>query len=142
MRAITDCNVSYFVIHFGKFHDNFVAAMRVNLRKVFLIGFFVAILWLIASYMSTLESPKPVTKLNKVIILENTLNLLEERVDMQLKESNKLLHRVKQHLKKTEDLAKERDAKEQMNADSKYYLILDLFVILYCLPGTSNSNIS
>lgn len=81
--------------------------------------------------MSILKSPKPVTKFNKVMMLENTLNLLEERVDMQLKESNKLLDRVKQHLKKTEDLAKERDAKEQMNADSKYYLLLDSLVILY-----------
>lgn len=63
----------------------------------------------------------PVKKLDKVVIIENTLNLLEERVDMQLKESNKLLNRVKQHLKKTENLAKERDAKDHMDTDSKYY---------------------
>lgn len=95
--------------------------MRVNLRKLFLIGSFAAILWIIVSYISTLESPEPVKKFNKVVMIENTLNLLEERVDMQLKESNKLLDRVKQHLKKTENLAKERDAKDQMDADSKYY---------------------
>lgn len=98
--------------------------MRVNLRKLFLISTIAAILWLIVSYMSTLESPKPVKKVNKVVVLENTLNLLERRVDMQLKESNKLLDRVKLHLKKTENLAKERDAKEQMEAERKIYIYI------------------
>lgn len=78
--------------------------------------------------MSTLESPKPVKKVNKVAVLENTLNLLEERVDMQLKESNKLLDRVKLHLKKTENLAKERDAKEQIEAESKTFIIIFKYI--------------
>lgn len=101
--------------------------MRVNLRKIFLIGSVAAILWLIVSYMSTLESPKPVRKVNKVVVLEETLNILGERMDMQLKESNKLLDRVKLHLKKTENLAKERDAKEQIEAESKSFI----FIIKY-----------
>lgn len=108
--------------------------MRVNLRKLFLIASVAAILWFIVSYMSTLESPKPLRKVNKVVMLEETLNILGERMEMQLKESNKLLDRVKLHLKKTENLAKERDAKEQIEAESKSnfynYLYLTIVIII------------
>lgn len=95
--------------------------MRVNLRKLLLYGSAAAILWLIVTFCSTLDSPRQVTKVNKVAQLENTLSLLQNRVDMQLEDSNKLLDRVKQHLKKTENLAKKKDAKEQIEAESKSF---------------------
>ncbi|KAM3956138.1 LOW QUALITY PROTEIN: acetylglucosaminyltransferase [Aphomia sociella] len=84
--------------------------MRLNIKKLVLISAALVLIWFIVSYSSVIEIPRSVSSNHNVLEIENKINYLQKQMDNQLSESNLLLDRVKEHLKRT---------KENRNGDSK-----------------------
>lgn len=76
--------------------------MRLNFRKVFLIGAAVAFLWIIVTYSSMIEVPRATPVKNNVVEIENRIDKLQQQMDEQISDSSMLLETVKKHLKKTD----------------------------------------
>lgn len=87
--------------------------MRVNIRKLIIICGTLVLLWVVVSYSSIIvPTYKPRSSIS---ILEGEINRLENKMQDQLSESNKLLEKVRMHLKKTEEThEKDSDKDAQM----------------------------
>ncbi|XP_072937614.1 alpha-1,3-mannosyl-glycoprotein 2-beta-N-acetylglucosaminyltransferase [Epargyreus clarus] len=77
--------------------------MRMNLRKLTLICGVLVLLWLVVSYSSLLQISKNIGNKNNVQELENKLEKLQYKMAEELTDSNKLLEKVKQQLKNSEE---------------------------------------
>ncbi|XP_045487347.1 alpha-1,3-mannosyl-glycoprotein 2-beta-N-acetylglucosaminyltransferase [Pieris rapae] len=77
--------------------------MRVNLRKFLIIGICVICAWLLFTYTSIIRSyfsvPKDSSK-KSLVELETRLKKLQEQLDNDMSWGNKLLNKMKHHLKK------------------------------------------
>ncbi|XP_013136615.1 PREDICTED: alpha-1,3-mannosyl-glycoprotein 2-beta-N-acetylglucosaminyltransferase [Papilio polytes] len=74
--------------------------MRKNLRRLTITTVALVTIWFLVSRLSLLEVPTSAPPQNKVVDLEDRLDKLQVKMDQQLSDSNNLLAKVKQHLKK------------------------------------------
>lgn len=81
--------------------------MRVNFRKVFLVGVVVAFLWLLVTYSSIIEMPKTSPVNNNVVEIESRIDKLQQQMKDQISDSSKLLKKVQKRLKKVNSANKE-----------------------------------
>ncbi|CAB3261970.1 unnamed protein product [Arctia plantaginis] len=78
--------------------------MRVNLRKLILAISIALFLWLLISYSSVIEVPRAISRRASAIEIENKIYNLEKQMEEQLADSNLLLQKVKQQIKKEDDI--------------------------------------
>lgn len=76
--------------------------MRLNLRKVYIIGGVAALLWFFVTYSSLIEGPKMSPAKNNVLVIENRIEKLQQQINEQVYDSSLLLEKVKKHLKNTD----------------------------------------
>ncbi|XP_059062551.1 alpha-1,3-mannosyl-glycoprotein 2-beta-N-acetylglucosaminyltransferase [Achroia grisella] len=77
--------------------------MRVNIKKLLIIGIGLVLIWFIVSYSSVIELSKSIPNDHNLLEIENRIEHLEKRIEGRLSESNSLLEKVKKHLKRTEE---------------------------------------
>ncbi|KAL0809620.1 hypothetical protein ABMA28_011150 [Loxostege sticticalis] len=95
--------------------------MRVNFRRLSLVGAILVVFWLLVMYSSLLDVPRSVPGRNSLVEIENRIDSLQKQVDQQMTESNQLLERVKQQLK-VQALLKKEDGKEPKENNVEYSL--------------------
>lgn len=99
--------------------------MRFNVKKVTIVVGFVVFLWLMLTYGSVIEVPRSASKKNPAIEIENRITRLQKQMDEQIADSNKLLEKVKKHLKKavvSHEREEDESAKDLEVLQSKFHI--------------------
>lgn len=98
--------------------------MRVNLRKLIVAISIALFLWLLIAYSSVIEVPRAISRKTNAIELENKIYSLEKQMKVQLSDSNLLLQKVKQQIKREDDILEneneEGEEKDIHSSQSKY----------------------
>ncbi|XP_068621793.1 alpha-1,3-mannosyl-glycoprotein 2-beta-N-acetylglucosaminyltransferase [Battus philenor] len=90
--------------------------MRMNIRRLTIITVALVTLWFLVSHSSLLEVPSSASPRHRASDIEHRINQIQLQMDQQLTDSNSLLAKVKQHLKKN-DYIHEVPAKETLEND-------------------------
>nr|XP_049698968.1 alpha-1,3-mannosyl-glycoprotein 2-beta-N-acetylglucosaminyltransferase isoform X1 [Helicoverpa armigera] len=85
--------------------------MRLNIKKLTIFVGCLVFLWILISYASVIEVPKTSSYKNAAVDIENRIIRLQQKMDEQIAESNRLLEKVKK-LRKTDNDINEGEEEE------------------------------